>query len=55
MMLQLEGATITASSKGFTISCKAKELNNIFQELFKFMPKDIKVKDIKKLLVKKLH
>lgn len=55
MMLQVEGATITSSSKGFILSCKVGELNNIFQELFKFMPKDIKVKDIKKILVKKLH
>jgi len=55
MMLQIETSTITASSTGFTISCKARDLNNIFKELYKSIPKDTKVTDLKRLLVRRLH
>ena len=55
MVLKLEGATITASSKGFSIKCKVRELKDVFKELFRIMSKDTKVGDVKKNLIKKLH
>ena len=55
MVLKIEESTITASSKGFSIKCKIRDLKNVFKELFRIMPKDTKVGDVKKNLIKKLH
>ena len=55
MLLNIEESTITASSKGFSIKCKVRELKNVFKELFRIMSRDTKVGDVKKNLVKKLH
>jgi len=55
MMLQIEEATISASSTGFSICCRARDLNNIFKELYKSIPKDTKITDLKSLLVRRLH
>ena len=55
MMLQIEEATISASSTGFSICCRVRDLSNIFKELYKSIPKDTKITDLKKLLVRRLH
>lgn len=50
MISQIEKGTIGISSTGFSICCRVGDLSNIFKELYKSIPKDTKIIDLKKLL-----
>lgn len=45
---------ILIHSKGIIIKCQKKEINNIFKELFKLIPKETKLKDLKRILTNKM-
>ena len=45
---------ILISSKTMVIKCQKKEFNNIFKELFKLIPKETKLKDLKRILINKM-
>lgn len=54
MELQTNSGSIYINSKSLFINCKMKNLNNVFTELFKLIPKETKIKDIKKIITDKV-
>ena len=54
MMLQTNSGSITINSSSILISCKNKDRHNVWQELFKLVPKETKIKDIKKIITDKI-
>ena len=54
MKLQTANGNILISSDSLIINCKIKHLNNIFKELYKLVPKQTKIKDIKHIISEKI-
>jgi len=54
MMLQTINGNIVISSEGFFVSCKNSDLKKVFKELFKLVPKQTKIKDIKHIISEKI-
>lgn len=54
MMLQTINGNIVISSKGFFVSCKNSDLKKVFKELYKLVPKQTKIKDIKHIISEKI-
>jgi len=54
MELQTCDGNVSISARGLFINCKTKDLNNIFESLFKLIPKETKIKDIKKIMTDKI-
>lgn len=47
MELQTCQGNVSFYKHGFVVNCKVGDLKEIFKEIFKLVPKDTKVKDIK--------
>ena len=54
MMLQTVSGNIVISTNGFFINCKNSDLKKVFKELFKLVPENSKVKDIKSIITEKI-
>jgi len=54
MKLQTANGNILISSDSLIINCKTKHLNSIFKELYKLVPKQTKIKDIKHIISEKI-
>jgi exosome complex RNA-binding protein Rrp4 len=54
MMLQTVSGNIVISANGFFINCKNSDLKKVFKELFKLVPENSKVKDIKSIITEKI-
>jgi len=54
MELQTSEGNILITEKSLIITCKSRDINSIFKELYKLVPKDTKVKDIKKIITDKV-
>ena len=55
MMLQTRGATIIINDKILVMKGKASEVEIAFTELFKFIPKEIRVEDVKNHMIRRLY
>lgn len=54
MELQTSEGNILITEKSLIVTCKSRDTNSIFKELYKLVPKDTKVKDIKKIITDKV-
>ena len=54
MELQTTNGNILFNANSMVINCKIKELSNVFKEMYKLIPKETKIKDIKKLMTNKI-
>lgn len=54
MELHTCGGFISFSADRMIINCQVKDLNNVFKELFKLIPRDTKIKDVKTVMSNKI-